>query len=175
MPEDDTPQRPRMPQQPRTSQGSPAFSGRTLSPIKSLVLTLVIPSLYLGGLLVAWFAPMQFGFGTRWLVYVGLAAGLSGLLLWIVAMAQLGKSLAVLPGGDRLVTHGVYRYIRHPVYWAIVLTFFGLFLAVGSTYGMIYLGVVVVPLNIVRARCEDRALLAQFGDAYRAYRQRTWF
>lgn len=169
MPEDE------VPPQSRTAPEGRVPSGRKLSPVQSLLLTVAIPSLYLGALLVAWFAPMHFGFGTRWLVYVGLTVGLSGLLLWIVAMAQLGRSLAVLPGGDRLVTHGVYRYVRHPVYWAIVLTFAGLFLAVGSTYGMIYLAGVVLPLNIVRARLEDRALLETFGDRYKEYRERTWF
>lgn len=170
MPEDDAPR------ESSNASGAPAKrAGRTLSPLQELILTLVIPSLYLVGLLVAWFGPKNFGFGTRWLVYAGLTVGLSGLLLWIVAMAQLGRSLAVLPGGDRLVTHGVYRYLRHPVYWAIVLTFAGLFLAVGSTYGMIYLAGVVVPLNVVRARFEERALLEKFGESYRTYRRQTWF
>jgi protein-S-isoprenylcysteine O-methyltransferase Ste14 len=175
VPEDDASQESRTVKNSQTALQNESRSSRTLSPVQSLVLTLVIPSLYLVGLLVAWFGPMHFGFGTRWLVYVGLTLGLSGLLLWIVAMVQLGRSLAVLPGGDQLVTHGVYRYIRHPVYWAIVLTFAGLFLAVGSTYGMIYLAVVVVPLNLVRARFEDRGLLKQFGEQYQAYRERTWF
>ncbi|CAI2719455.1 methyltransferase family protein [Nitrospina watsonii] len=150
-------------------------SGPVMSPVKSLVLTVAIPSLYLGALLVAWLGPKHFGFGVRPLVYVGLTVGLSGLLFWTVAMAQLGRSLAVLPGGDRLVDHGVYRYVRHPVYWGIVLTFLGLFLAVGSMYGMVYLFIVVVPLNIVRARQEERTLQTRFGEAYDTYRQQTWF
>ncbi|MCF8723242.1 protein-S-isoprenylcysteine O-methyltransferase Ste14 [Nitrospina gracilis] len=146
-----------------------------MSPVKSLVFTIAIPSVYLGALLVAWLGPKHFGFGVRPLVYAGLTVGLSGLLFWIVAMVQLGKSLAVLPGGDRLVSRGVYRCVRHPVYWGIVLTFFGLFLAVGSVQGMVYLFVVVVPLNIVRARQEERAMQKKFGEAYTRYRRQTWF
>lgn len=149
-------------------------AAETMSPIKGLLLTVAIPSVYLGALLVAWLGPKHFGFGVRPLVYAGLTIGLSGLLFWIVAMAQLGKSLAVLPGGDRLVSRGVYRYVRHPVYRGIEFTFFGLFLAVGSVQGMIYLFVVVVPLNIVRARQEERALQNKFGEAYAAYRRQTW-
>jgi protein-S-isoprenylcysteine O-methyltransferase Ste14 len=147
----------------------------SLSPAKAAMVTVLVPSLYLLALGVAWFAPKHFGFGIRSLVYAGLTVGLSGVALWIVAMIHLGKSLAVLPGGERLVTRGVYRYLRHPVYLGIDMTLFGLFLAVGSTYGMIYFVVVVVPLNIIRSRFEEKALLKKFGDSYEAYRQQTWF
>ena len=147
----------------------------SLSPAKAAIVTVLVPSLYLLALGVAWFAPKHFGFGIRPLVYVGLTVGLFGVALWMVAMVHLGKSLAVLPGGDRLVTRGVYRYFRHPVYLGIDMTLFGLFLAVGSTVGMIYFFAVVVPLNIIRSLLEEKALLQKFGDSYEAYRQQTWF
>ena len=156
------------------NETKPDFWG-SLSPGKAAALTVLVPSLYLLALAVAWFAPKHFGFGMRLLVYAGLTVGLSGVALWTVAMVHLGKSLAVLPGGERLVTHGVYKYLRHPVYLGIDMTLFGLFLAVGSTAGMIYLFVVVLPLNILRSRLEEKALLQKFGDAYNAYRQQTWF
>jgi protein-S-isoprenylcysteine O-methyltransferase Ste14 len=147
----------------------------SLSPAKAAIVTVLVPSLYLLALAVAWIAPKHFGFGMRPLVYVGLTVGLSGVALWMFAMAHLGKSLAVLPGGDRLVTQGVYRYLRHPVYVGIDMTLFGLFLAVGSTAGMIYFFLVVLPLNIMRSRFEEKALLKKFGDSYETYRQQTWF
>jgi protein-S-isoprenylcysteine O-methyltransferase Ste14 len=34
---------------------------------------------------------------------------------------------------------------------------------------------VIVPVQIIRARREAAVLEAKFGDAYREYRQRTWF
>ncbi len=147
----------------------------SLSPGKAAALTVGVPLLYLLALAIAWFAPKHFGFGFRPLIYAGLTVGLSGVALWTVAMVHLGKSLAVLPGGDRLVTHGVYQYLRHPVYLGIDMTLFGLFLAVGSAYGMIYFFVVVLPLNIIRSRLEEKALLKKFGDPYQTYRQHTWF
>lgn len=157
-----------------TRETKPDF-WESLSPAKAALVTVLVPSLYLLGLAAAWFAPKQFGFGIRPLVYVGLAVGLSGIVLWIVAMIHLGKSLAVLPGGERLVTRGVYRYIRHPVYLGIDMTLFGLFLTVGSLAGMIYFFIVVLPLNRIRSRLEEKALLKKFGDQYEAYRNRTWF
>ncbi len=147
----------------------------SLSPAQAAIVTVLVPSLYLLALVVAWFSPKHFGFGIRPLVYAGFTVGLSGVVLWIVAMIHLGKSLAVLPGGERLVTHGVYKVLRHPVYLGIDMTLFGLFLAVGSTVGMIYFFVVVLPLNIIRSRFEEKALLRKFGDPYKTYRQQTWF
>jgi len=156
------------------SETKPDF-WESLSPAKAAIVTVLVPSLYFLALVVAWFAPKHFGFGVRPLVYVGLTVGLSGVVLWIVAMMYLGKSLAVLPGGDQLVAQGVYRFIRHPVYVGIDMTLFGLFLAIGSTVGMVYFFVVVVPLNIVRSRIEEKALLKKFGDPYKTYRKQTWF
>ena len=148
---------------------------KSLSPVKALAFTIAVPSLYLLALVLAWWAPKDFGFGQRALVWLGLGAGLGGIGLWVLAMLHLGKSLAVLPGGDRLVTHGVYKFLRHPIYLGIDLTFLGLFLAIGSTAGMAYLALVVLPLNFVRARLEEKALLAKFGETYRIYRDQTWF
>ena len=148
---------------------------KTLSPVKALAVTIAVPSLYLLALVVAWWAPKDFGFGQRFLALFGLGLGLAGVGLWILATFNLGKSLAVLPGGDRLVTRGIYKIIRHPVYLGINLNFLGLFLAIGSTYGMIYLVLVVLPLNFARARLEEKALLEKFGETYQDYRDQTWF
>ena len=101
--------------------------------------------------------------------------GAVGVILWILAMLTLGPSLAVLPGTDRLVTRGVYRYLSHPVYVGIVLTLSGLFLACGSKICLTYVLVVVIPLNIFRARIEEQVLREQLGASYQHYRDTTFF
>ena len=90
-------------------------------------------------------------------------------------MLTLGPSLAVLPGTDRLVTRGVYRYMRHPIYVGIVLTLSGLFLACGSTICLVYVFTVVIPLNIFRARAEEKVLRQQLGNSYQQYCANTFF
>ena len=126
-------------------------------------------------LIFAYLGSKNFGFGYDELVYAGLLVGAVGVILWILAMLRLGPSLAVLPGTDRLVTCGVYRYLRHPVYVGIVLTLSGLFLACGSTICLVYVLVVVIPLNIFRARTEEQVLLEQLGESYQHYRDTTFF
>ncbi len=136
-------------------------------------MNILVPMLYLFPLVLAYVGPKNFGFGVPILVYAGLSIGAMGVLLWMVAMWSLGSSLAVLPGTDHLVTQGVYRVFRHPIYIGIVLTLSGLFVACGSIPCLVYVFVVVIPLNIFRARAEEKVLLEQLGSAYQQYKDST--
>ena len=151
------------------------FEIKTLSSNQRFLLNILVPLLYLFPLLFAYLGPKNFGFGYDELVYTGLAIGAAGVVLWILSMLTLGSSLAVLPGTGRLVTCGFYRYMRHPIYVGIVLTLSGLFLACGSTICIVYVLTVVIPLNIFRARVEEKVLHQQLGDAYQQYRANTFF
>ncbi len=143
--------------------------------MKELSLNILVPSLYPLGLVVLWLAPMNFGFGINALVIVGWFVGLTGLILWITSMVNLGRCLAVLPGSKQLVKQGIYSRLRHPIYLGINMTFLGMTLCVGSTWGLAYVLGVIFPLNFIRARLEERALEAQFGDAYKDLKKTTWF
>jgi len=148
---------------------------KNLSSNQRFLLNVLFPSLYMLPLILAYMGPKNFGFGYDYLVYLGLTIGAVGLILWILAMLTLGSSLAVLPGTDMLVTSGVYRYFRHPIYIGIVLTLSGLFLACGSKICLVYVITIVVPLNIFRARSEEKFLREQLGDTYQKYRAITYF
>ena len=146
-----------------------------ISHMKELLINILIPSMYLVPLAAAFFSPKDFGFGYPEIVPTALAIGLAGAALLILSIIHLGKSLTVLPRADRLVTHGVYRYLRHPIYIGLTMTILGLIVASGSLFGLVFLFVVVVPLNIARARLEERALLKKFGGEYKTYLSNTWF
>jgi protein-S-isoprenylcysteine O-methyltransferase Ste14 len=148
---------------------------KSLSSNQRFALNVLVPLLYFFPLVVVYFSPKNFGFGFSELVPVALGIGGAGMGIWILGMVSLGKSLAVLPGADALKTGGIYRFFRHPIYVGINLTLFGLLAACGSLFGMVYMAVVVLPLNFYRAREEEKALLEKFGDSYRAYRKTTFF
>ena len=148
---------------------------KILTPNQRFLLNLLVPSLYLLPLLIVFFLPKNFGFGNESLVPFSLAIGMLGLTIWVAGMAYLGKALKVIPEANLFVAKGVYRFIRHPIYVGIVFTHLGLFFACGSTFGIVYTLVLIIPLNVFRAQLEEKALFSKFGERYRTYYDSTWF
>jgi protein-S-isoprenylcysteine O-methyltransferase Ste14 len=99
--------------------------------------------------------------------------GLPSLVLLIVARIELGGSFSVRPKAQALVTHGLYSRIRNPIYVFGAFTAAAIFLYVNKPVALSLL-VVIIPLQIYRARQEGKILEAKFGEEYRQYRARTW-
>lgn len=109
------------------------------------------------------------------LAWVGLAAFATGIALQAAAMWALAGSYTVWLGvrpGQRLVTSGPYRFVRHPGYLSYILSLTGIGLALGSLIALA-LAVLVVPFLMWRIGTEERMLLAEFGDRYRDYMRRA--
>jgi len=104
----------------------------------------------------------------------GLALSVPGLALLTLARIQLGNSFSVTPQATALVTSGLYSRIRNPVYVFGLTLFTGILLYTGYTRFLVLL-VPVAVMQVIRAGRESKVLEAQFGDAYREYRARTWF
>ncbi|MFH2085350.1 MAG: methyltransferase [bacterium] len=118
--------------------------------------TVGIPLVYLGGLwLIVYGERMQIPLEYR---IGGLIGAVTGIGLWILSYLHLGSSFGVLPRTQKRVTRGVYGYLKHPMYKAIMLTFLGLSFANGSVAGAWYCVLVLCPLLYVRARLEERRL-----------------
>lgn len=100
--------------------------------------------------------------------------GLPSLLLLIVARIELGDSFSLRPKARALVTHGLYSRIRNPIYVFGALVVAAVLLYVNQPLALCTL-VVIVPLQIYRARQEEKILEAKFGEEYRQYKARTWF
>jgi protein-S-isoprenylcysteine O-methyltransferase Ste14 len=73
----------------------------------------------------------------------------------------------------RLVTTGIYRRMRNPIYVFGCLLFIGLAMFI-PTWWPLALLLFIIPMQIVRARREAAVLEAEFGDEYRHYRAGTW-
>ncbi len=69
--------------------------------------------------------------------------------------------------GQTVVSTGPYRYVRHPMYAAIVIFIAGTALLLGSWYGLV-LGLILVVMLVRRAVLEERMLRAEL-PAYAAY------
>ena len=107
-----------------------------------------------------------------WLVALCLSAVC--FVLWVVARLQLGDAFTVGAEAHTLVTQGLYSKIRHPIYVFGTLAFLFVVLAL---LGWSALGIwlIVILVQVARARREDRVLAETFGAEYAAYRSRTWF
>jgi len=104
----------------------------------------------------------------------GLLLALLGLGGVMLARWTLGKSFSVTPQARALVTHGIYSKIRNPIYVSGCVMLVGLTLLTRLNYLWTFL-LVLVFVQIIRARREARVLEAKFGDEYRKYRESTWF
>ena len=136
--------------------------------VKHIVLTLVVGAGL--GLAIWKYAPA--GWTAMQAVGIGLAA--VGFVLWTVARFQLGASFAVSAQARKLVTHGLYSKIRNPIYVFGSLVIVGMILVIGKPEWLLIF-VVIIPLQIWRARKESAVLEAAFGEEYRRYRAGTWF
>jgi protein-S-isoprenylcysteine O-methyltransferase Ste14 len=105
---------------------------------------------------------------------IGLILGLIGLAGVILARHTLGRSFSVKAKATALVTTGIYSRIRNPIYVSGIFLILGLAFIVGRP-ALLAILLVLIPLQIIRARREAIVLEAAFGDAYREYRKRTWF
>lgn len=104
----------------------------------------------------------------------GLGLAVVALALLTIARVQLGNSFSIAPEAHELVTRGLYSKIRHPVYVFGLLTLIGVALYANLPLLLLLL-VILVPMQIVRARAEEKVLGIAFGDAYTQYKRGTWF
>jgi protein-S-isoprenylcysteine O-methyltransferase Ste14 len=110
--------------------------------------------------------------------HVGLVAGCllasGGLALMVRAQLDLGASWRV--GVDEasrpgLVTHGLYRWSRNPIYTTLFVLLGGMLLLMPTWITLLaFVGSVATPRNQVRG--EERDLLPTYRDDYRRHAAR---
>ena len=74
---------------------------------------------------------------------------------------------------DRLVTDGLYAFVRHPQYTGLFIALFGEGVVHWPTLFSVGLFPLIVLVYYRLARHEERHMLAEFGDTYRAYQRRV--
>lgn len=106
----------------------------------------------------------------------GVAVMIASLWLFWRSHVDLGQNWSVsleLRENHELVSHGVYRRLRHPMYASIWL--WGL--AQGLTLANWFAGWSVLPafaaMYFIRMPREERLMCDRFGDGYRDYARRT--
>ena len=108
------------------------------------------------------------------LAYVALCLSLVCAIFWFIARWQLGDAFTVTPQARHLVTRGLYSKVRPPVDVYGPLSFLFVVLAIRG-WAAIIIWVIVILIQVVRVRREERVLAEAFGAQYTGYRSRTWF
>jgi protein-S-isoprenylcysteine O-methyltransferase Ste14 len=131
-------------------------------------------------LTLIWIVSPLFAFADYPLHLAPLVAGslclALGLWLFYRSHADLGTNWSItleLRERHQLVTHGVYRWVRHPMYLALLIFSAGQALVaanwlIGPSYG-----VAMLLLIALRLGPEEQMMLDEFGSQYEAYRAKT--
>jgi len=91
--------------------------------------------------------------------------------------SQVGTTIKTFDKPDRLVTEGMFRYSRNPIYLGFVLILFGVWIILGTlspVVGALLFGVIT---NQWYIPYEEQMLTTQFGQAFEKYKKQTrrWF
>ena len=110
------------------------------------------------------------------LVAAGLAVQAAFILLAVWARRHLGSNWSGevrIATGHQLVRTGPYRWVRHPIYTAVLGMYCGTLLVSGEIHAPIALTIVLLAYSR-KISMEEKALRGAFGAEHEIYRQETW-
>lgn len=125
-------------------------------------------------LLLVWLhliIPSDFIFEAGNIRFVGYALFLFSAVVMAIAVKSLGAGFLFREEENKyLMRSGLYAYVRHPLYFGILLFVIGVFLVSPIWKNAVFTLVNVVYL-ILGSLLEERKLVAQFGQEYRDYKK----
>jgi len=108
--------------------------------------------------------------------WTGVVVLIASLWLFRRSHADLGTNWSItleVREGHRLVTNGVYRSIRHPMYTSLLLYSLGFALVLPNWIAGLSYGVAMTLLVALRLVPEENLMRAEFGREYDEYAART--
>ncbi len=106
--------------------------------------------------------------------FLHLAFSVIGVVIIILSMLQLNKSLSPFPTpkkNSKLITTGLFKYVRHPIYTGILITAFFLAFYFNSGFKMLIF-ILLLILFYYKSKFEERELIQKFPE-YESYRAST--
>jgi len=147
------------------------------TPLETLLLVLAWIGFFVP---LIWVVSPAFAFADYQRLSGSLVAGLTclaiGLWLFYRSHADLGTNWSItleLRDEHRLITRGVYRTIRHPMYTALLLYSVGQALVIPNWVAGFANVTAFAVLLALRLGAEEKMMAQQFGDEYAAYSART--
>ena len=122
-----------------------------------------------------WTIPIQIAVSNL-LRNVGFALVVIGFLLGFAAFLEFSKArTTILPHGSvsSIVTSGIYRFTRNPIYLGFLLMLIGFPLNSGAVWGIILAPVFIYFMNSLVIKREEAYLEKKFGEVYTSYKSRV--
>jgi protein-S-isoprenylcysteine O-methyltransferase Ste14 len=110
------------------------------------------------------------------LFIIGVISSILGGFILLLSRIQLGKyggPRIVIEDKHQLITNGIYKYIRHPMYLGFLFLFFGYSITFGSIIMTILITFCLFLIFKSRMEIEEKLLISEFGKIYQLYVERT--
>ena len=106
--------------------------------------------------------------------FLGYTIIISASIIMLIAIKDLGSNLSPFPrpiANGELITSGIYRFIRHPMYYSLILISFGVFITKLSFY---YLCLTISLALLIKFKIflEERYLKNKFQN-YSLYKDKV--
>ena len=116
-------------------------------------------------------AVLQHGSQVLWLLPLAYGLFLAS-VIFIQCHMRLSPLASIFVTPKKLVTSGIFRYTRNPIYVSFLLPLASL--AILSPFAAIAaIGLYVTAMNLTVIRKEERELMQAFGDEYKDYLKHT--
>jgi len=97
---------------------------------------------------------------------VGVLIIIIAFIIMLVAIKDLGRNLSPLPRpikNSNLVTTGIYRFMRHPMYYSLIFISFGVFITKLSIY-YLFLSIILSLIIKFKIALEEQYLKNKFKN-----------
>lgn len=104
--------------------------------------------------------------------YAGAAIVFAGGIIFFLSRKTLGRYFTfqvVIQEKQKLVKSGIYKKVRHPGYFSILLVFIGLSISLSAYFGLVFVIVLLLPAVLFRISREEEMLISEFKSEYLKY------
>lgn len=146
--------------------------------LRSMLWTILLPGVFAGYVPWRYFGVSQVQLDLSdplhllGLLLIAIGAALLGACIWEFARRGRGTLSPVDPPKE-LVVHGLYRYVRNPMYLSVSTIAFGEAVLARSTALLVYWAIFFTVVNLFVVLYEEPTLRSQFGESYERYTQRV--
>jgi methanethiol S-methyltransferase len=131
--------------------------------------------------ILLWYAKLDESLliGSKFLQFFGAAFVVVGMILLLLAFKSYDLKIFMgldfseeSDSNEPLVVSGMYRYVRHPLYFALIVLFVGYAMLVPDVRTFVLVGGLLFYI-VVGSILEERKLTQRYGEDYQAYCRKT--